>query len=61
MDIERQLDELLGEDYLERYDRHQLAQFYVYLNQQASILSSLQDCREAQAAMDWQQLAGSRF
>lgn len=61
MDIERQLDELLGEDYLQRYDRHQLAQFYVYLNQQASILSSLQACREAQDAMDWQQLAGSRF
>jgi hypothetical protein len=61
MDIESQLDKLLGEDYLEKYDRHQLAQFYVYLNQQASILGSLESCHKAQAELDWQQLAGSRF
>lgn len=59
--IESQLDELLGEDYLEKYEGRQLAQFYVYLNLQASILSSIQACREAQAALDWRQLGNTRF
>jgi hypothetical protein len=59
--IEERLNELLGNDSLDKYDRHQLAQFYVYLNLQASILASIQACREAQAAMDWQQLGETRF
>jgi hypothetical protein len=58
---QQRLDELLGNDYLHRYDRLQLAQFYVYLNLQASILVSIQSCREAQAALDWQQLGDTRF
>jgi hypothetical protein len=57
----QRLDEFLGNDYLHRYDRLQLAQFYVYLNLQASILASIQACREAQAALDWQQLGDTRF
>ncbi|RLA44407.1 MAG: hypothetical protein DRQ97_11420 [Gammaproteobacteria bacterium] len=58
---QQRLDEFLGNDYLQRYDRLQLAQFYVYLNLQASILASIQACREAQAALDWQQLGDTRF
>ncbi len=57
----QRLDEFLGNDYLHRYDRLQLAQFYVYLNLQASILTSIQACRKAQAALDWQQLGDTRF
>jgi hypothetical protein len=57
----QRLDEFLGNDYLHRYDRLQLAQFYVYLNLQASILASIEACREAQAALDWQQLGDTRF
>lgn len=60
-DIEARLDQLLGDDYLERYDAHQLAQFYVYLNLQASLLESIIACRDAQAAMDWQRLGETRF
>lgn len=60
-DIEERLDELLGDDYLDRYDPHQLAQFYVYLNLQASIFFNLDACREAQHALDWQRMGESRF
>lgn len=60
-DIEARLDGLLGEDYLERYDSHDLAQFYIYLNLYASIFNSLEACKEAQQALDWQQLGETRF
>ena len=59
--IEQRLDEFLEDDYLDRYDRLQLAQFYVYLNLLASILGSLNSCREALVALDWQQLGETRF
>ena len=59
--IEAQLDELLGDDYLDRYDSHELAQFYVYLHLHASIFESMQACREAQQALDWQRLGETRF
>ena len=59
--VEARLDELLGDDYLQRYDQRQLAQFYVYLNLQASILASIQACSDAQAALDWQQLGETKF
>ncbi|MEH6634615.1 MAG: FUSC family protein [Halioglobus sp.] len=59
--VEARLDELLGDDYLQRYDQRQLAQFYVYLSLQASILSSIQACSDAQAALDWQQLGETKF
>jgi hypothetical protein len=59
--IEERLDELLGDDYLQRYDRLQLAQFYVYLSLQVSVLDSIEDCRAAQQALDWQQLGETRF
>jgi uncharacterized membrane protein YgaE (UPF0421/DUF939 family) len=60
-DIETRLDQLLGDDYLERYDAHQIAQFYVYLNLQASILDSIEACRDAQQAIDWPRLGETRF
>ena len=59
--IEERLDELLGDDYLDRYDPHELAQFYVYLNLQASIFHGLVDCRAAQQALDWQRMGETRF
>jgi hypothetical protein len=59
--VEAQLDELLGDDYLQRYDVHQIAQFYVYLNLQASILDSIVACRDAQQTIDWHRLRESRF
>lgn len=59
--IEERLDELLGDFFMERYDPQQLAEFYVYLNLQASILTSVEACREAQLALNWQQLEETRF
>ena len=59
--IEQRLDEFLEDDYLDRYDRLQLAQFYIYLNLLASIMGSLNACREALVALDWQQLGETRF
>ena len=59
--IQEQLDELLGDDYLDRYHPHELAQFYVYLNLQASIYDSIEACRKAQLALDWQRLGETRF
>jgi hypothetical protein len=60
-DIEARLDELLGDDYQDRYDSHELAQFYVYLNLQASIYWSLLACGQAQQALDWQRMGETRF
>jgi uncharacterized membrane protein YgaE (UPF0421/DUF939 family) len=42
-------------------ERTELAQFFVYLNLQATVLNCLQACREAREALPWDQLAGSRF
>ncbi|MCB1847492.1 MAG: hypothetical protein KDI04_08935, partial [Halieaceae bacterium] len=44
-----------------RVERAELAQFFVYLNLQASVLACLQACRDAREALPWRQLAGSRF
>ena len=59
--VEARLDELLGEDYLEKYDARVLAQFYVYLNLHASILESIVACMETQRKLDRRRLAESRF
>ena len=59
--INERLSEFLGDNYLDRYGIQQVAQFYVYLNLQASILSSLQACLDAQQALDWQQLKETKF
>ncbi|CAA0111915.1 Uncharacterised protein [Halioglobus japonicus] len=59
--IEARLDELLGDDYLDRYDPHELAQFYIYLNLHASIFLCLVACRQAQEAIDWRRMGETRF
>ena len=59
--IGERLNELLGDKPMENYEPRQLAQFYVYLNLQASIISSITACRDAQAALDLQQLGESKF
>ena len=59
--MDERLDEHLGDDYLERYTPAEIAQFYVYLNLQASILAALEACREAQHNLDWEQLGETRF
>jgi uncharacterized membrane protein YccC len=60
-DVETSLNQMLGDDDQQLYDQHQLAQFYVYLSVQLSILSSIEKCRISQQALDWQQLAETRF
>ncbi len=59
--IEQRLDEHLGTDYQDRHGRHELAQFYIYLSLQASIVSSLYACLEAQNEVDWSLLGKARF
>ncbi len=60
-DVEKSLDQMLGGDDQQLYDQHQLAQFYVYLNMQLSILKCIDKCRVSRQALDWQQLAETRF
>jgi hypothetical protein len=38
-----------------------MANFYVYINLQASIVASIDQCREALIALDWNQLRETRF
>ncbi len=59
--IEQRLDDFLGERPAEKHDRSALAQFYVYLNQQAAIRAGIEGCRQAQQALDWSQLQETRF
>ena len=59
--IEQRLGELLGDDYLHRYDKRQLGEFYLYLNLQASIGVGIVQCRNAVEALDWKQLQGNSF
>lgn len=59
--VRERLDDLRQEQQLEKYERAELAQFFVYLNLQVSVLTSIRICQEARQALDWQQLAGSRF
>jgi uncharacterized membrane protein YgaE (UPF0421/DUF939 family) len=41
--------------------RQEMANFYVYINLQASIVASIDQCREALIALDWNQLRETRF
>ena len=61
MGVSERLDELRGEKELQKYERAELAQFFVYLNLRHSTLSSIQACYDAMQALDWKQLAGKRF
>jgi uncharacterized membrane protein YgaE (UPF0421/DUF939 family) len=42
-------------------ERAELAQFFVYLNLQATVLACLHACREAREALPWKELTGKRF
>jgi uncharacterized membrane protein YgaE (UPF0421/DUF939 family) len=44
-----------------QYGEEHLAEFYLYLNLHSSILGSVNQCQQAAAALDWQQLQESRF
>jgi uncharacterized membrane protein YccC len=59
--IGEELDELRRTDNPVGVDRHELAQFYVYLNLQASVLQGIRRCYEAQQALDWQQFTRTRM
>jgi uncharacterized membrane protein YgaE (UPF0421/DUF939 family) len=61
LDVRERLDDLRQAQQLEKYERAELAQFFVYLNLQVSVLTSIRACQQARQALDWQQLAGSRF
>jgi hypothetical protein len=65
-EIEEQLHTFLDRNAEENspapgYDRGELADFYVYINLQASILVSIDKCRESLLALDWRQLRESKF
>jgi hypothetical protein len=55
------LDKLRVLPATDQVGRAELAQFFVYLNLQASVLACLHSCRAAREALPWRQLAGSRF
>lgn len=59
--IKQQLDALRDSHSNQHYERHELAQLYVYLYLQASILECLHNCHDAQLTVAWPQLAGHRF
>ena len=43
------------------YNRQEMADFYVYINLQASIVAGIDQCRKALTALDWKQLRETRF
>lgn len=61
MGVRERLDLLRQEQELQKYRREELAQFFIYLNLQQSILSSIRACYNAKQALDWEQLAETRF
>ncbi len=61
LDMRERLDTLRHPEEVTKYDRAELAQFFVYLNLRASILDSIRACRRAHRDVDWARLAGKRF
>ena len=61
MEVNNRLNALRQDEELQKYERQDLAQFFIYLNLQQSILSSVRACYEARRALDWEQLAETRF
>jgi hypothetical protein len=59
--VEERLDALRQDHMIEQYTRQELAEFFVYLNLQASTLDNLRSCHDACQAIDWGQLVGKRF
>jgi hypothetical protein len=45
----------------QRYSRREMADFYRYINLQAAILVSMNQCRESLCALDWRQLGDTKF
>ena len=61
IEVSERLDVLRQEQELQEYERQELAQFFIYINLQQSILSSLRACYDARKTLDWDQLAETRF
>ena len=61
LEVRDRLDELRQPEQIAKYDRTELAQFFVYLNLRASILDTIRTCQDAQRNVDWNRLAGQRF
>ena len=61
MGVRERLDLLRQEQELQKYQPQELAQFFIYLNLQQSILSSIRACYDAKQALEWQQLGETRF
>lgn len=61
LDVRERLDKLREQPGIRAYKRSELAEFFVFLNLQVSILDSLRACRDAYQDLDWQQLSESRF
>jgi uncharacterized membrane protein YccC len=61
MGVGDRLDVLRQEKELQNYEREELAQFFIYLNLQHSILSTIRSCYDARQALDWEQLMETRF
>lgn len=61
IEVSERLDVLRQEQELQKYEREELAQFFIYINLQQSILSSIRACYEARRTLDWEQLAETRF
>ena len=60
-DIESRLDDFLGDDYLQTYSTRELAEFYLFVNLQASILAAIVQCRSTLEELDWNQLREKKF
>jgi hypothetical protein len=61
MDLKERLDNLRLEQELQKYERAELAQFFIYINLQQSVLNNIRACYDARQALDWEQLARTRF
>lgn len=61
VEVNEKLNALRQEQELQKYERQELAQFFIYLNLQQSILSSIRACYDARRKLDWDQLAETRF
>ena len=62
--LEEQLHAFLDQnapDEGQAYDQKAMAEFYVFINLQASILTSIDQCKDALQALDWRQLRETRF
>jgi hypothetical protein len=60
--VEEQLNAFLDDDAdTPNYAQQDKADFYLFINLQASVLASLEQCRESLEDIDWQQLRETKF